>query len=93
MKLALAYWRFFNFVLRRIVATGFMLIGLIVASSQARSLLPGGTVDVNGAPSGDLILRILAVGLPLFVSVFGVFLFRAKPYYPQGLTGGPRHDT
>ena len=92
MKLALLYWKFFNFVLRRIVAVGFMLIGLVVAFSQVRSLIPNGNLD-DGVPSGDLTLRILAVGLPLLVSVFGVFLFRAKPYYPQGVAGGSRHDT
>lgn len=77
------YWRIFNFLVRRVVATGFVAGGLVVALRSVGSLLPGGTINVNGVPSDDFVFRLFAVLLPLIVSVLGVALYRAKPFSPS----------
>ena len=76
------YWSILNFVVRRVVALGFIAIGLLVAASGAPGLLPGGSVQMNGAPSDDLVLRMAFVLLPLLVAVLGVALYRVKPFRP-----------
>ena len=70
-------------MVRRIVAPGFVAAGAIVGAWNLPSVLPGGTVGVNGRPSSDMVMRVLSVALPFLVAVLGVLLFRAKPYYPR----------
>jgi hypothetical protein len=77
------YWRVFNFFVRRVVAVGFMVIGLVIAIGNSPSLLPGHTIDVNGTPNDDIVMRCIAVFLPLVAAVLGLLLFRAKPYDPS----------
>lgn len=78
------YWRFFNFVVRRVVASAFVVGGCIVAAADTPALLPGGTIPVNGGPTDDLVFRLASVGMPLLVAIFGVALYRAKPFVPRG---------
>jgi hypothetical protein len=80
MKYSDLYWKIFNFSARRIVAIGFVLVGVVLAGYGVFGLLPGGTVQVNGVPSNDLVLRWAAVVLPLAVACFGVALYKAAPY-------------
>jgi hypothetical protein len=77
------YWKLFNFLVRRVVAFGFIAIGLLVAASGVNGLFPGGSVQVNGVPSDDLVLRVALVLLPLLVVVLGVALYRVKPFEPR----------
>jgi hypothetical protein len=77
------YWRIFNVLARRVVAPGFILVGLVIAVVNTPALLPGGTIPVEGSPSTDLVMRIVSVVLPLLVSALGVALFRAKPFNPE----------
>lgn len=88
MKLRLAYWRFLNFLVRRVVALGFVGTGAVISIWNLPSVLPGGAIGVNGQPSSDIGMRALAVALPLLVAGLGVLLFRANPFYP-----GYRTDT
>jgi hypothetical protein len=82
------YWRIFNFLARRIVALGFVFVGLIVAMANVQSALPGGTINVNGVPSDDLVFRLAAVFLPSLVSGLGVALFFVTPFKPSSESGG-----
>ena len=78
----MTHWDLVNFLGRRVVSIAFMLGGLVLALADAPALLPGGTILMDGAPSSDWVLRIIAVALPLLVAGLGFALFRAKPYYP-----------
>ena len=80
-----SYWRAFNFIARRVVAPAFALVGGLGALSGVPALIdPEGTVLVNGVPDHDLVWRIIAVALPAVVAVFGVLMYRARPYSPGG---------
>jgi hypothetical protein len=76
------YWRFFNFLVRRVVAVGFVVVGSILAVVNLPSLLPGGTIHVDGSPSSDIVLRVVAVLLPIVVAALGVALYRVAPFVP-----------
>ncbi len=76
------HWRLFNFLARRIVAPGFVVVGFLLAAFNIPSLFPGGTINVDGIPSNDIVMRLFAVVLPLVVAVMGVAMFKAKPYLP-----------
>jgi hypothetical protein len=86
------YWRIFNFLARRILASGFMLVGGLVALFNVPAVLPGGTINVNGTPSGDMFFRVVSVLLPLVVGILGIALFRSQPYYPRE-TNSQGNDT
>lgn len=81
----LSYWRFFNFLTRRVMASCFMFGGLILFIYGVPNLLPGGTVQVNGQPTDDIVFRLFSVLFPLIMTVLGIFLFRANPYYPSSV--------
>ncbi|TFW33711.1 hypothetical protein E4O92_05815 [Massilia horti] len=49
------------------------------------NILPGGTVQFNGQPTDDMVLRCFSALFPLIMAVLGIFLFRAKPYYPWSI--------
>ena len=79
------YWRLFNFLARRVVAVGFMVVGSILCLYFLPSLIdPKGTIPVNGVPESDIVYRVLAVVLPAIVAALGVLLYRVRPWYPQG---------
>jgi hypothetical protein len=84
------YWRFFSFVVRRIIAVGFFVAGCWGALSNLPMLLPGGAVVIDGVREDDLGMRALMVGFPLLFAVLGVALFRAKPFVP-GEAGERKH--
>jgi hypothetical protein len=85
MTLQQAYWRFFNFMVRRVVAVGFALVGSLIAISAIPALLdPNGTIPVNGVPEHDIFYRLFAFLLPAIIAVFGVLMYRAKPFTPPG---------
>jgi hypothetical protein len=77
------YWRIFNFFVRRVVAVGFVVVGLVIGAVNLSSLLPGGTINVDGSPSSDIVLRLVAVLLPIVVAAIGVALFRVAPFDPS----------
>lgn len=85
MKIRKLFWQFFNFLIRRIIALGFVFGGIILFIYGVPSILPGGTVQFNGEPTDDMVLRFFSALFPLVVVVLGIFLFRAKPYYPGEL--------
>jgi hypothetical protein len=78
------YYRFFNFMVRRVVAVGFMFAGSIFALLNAPALLPGGMTHLNGEPTTDIVLRCFSFFMPLIVVALGIALFRVKPFYPKG---------
>ena len=73
------HYRLVDFGARRVVAPGFIVVGLLVAAVGMPAVLPGGIVLVNGVPDDDLVMRWASVLLPLLVSGLGVALYRAKP--------------
>ena len=78
------YWRLFNFLVRRVVAVGFVAVGLVLCLWFFPSLIdPNGTIPVNGVPQSDLFYRLVAVVLPALVAGLGVLLFRLRAWYPQ----------
>lgn len=80
------YWRFFNFLVRRVVASVFVVGGCIITAADAPALLPGGTILVNGVSTDDLIVRLVSVGMPLLMAILGLALYRAKPFVPPGFS-------
>ena len=79
------YWRFFNFMVRRVVAVCFVVGGSILCLYFLPSLLdPKGTIPVNGVPQSDLVYRLFAVLMPALMAALGVLLYRVRPWYPQG---------
>jgi hypothetical protein len=85
MNICKLYWRFFNFLIRRIMAVGFILGGIVLFIYGIPSILPGGTVQLNGQPTDDMVFRFFSALFPLIVVVLGIFLFRIKPYYPSSI--------
>jgi hypothetical protein len=83
MTISDLYWKFFNFIVRRVLAIGFIGVGLILAAYGLPNVLPGGTVLVNGIASDDLVFRWLSVLLPLIAVALGVALFKAAPFKPS----------
>ena len=77
------HWVIFNFVARRVIAIGFVVIGLLIGIVNAPVLLPGGTIPVDGVPNDDFVLRLASVFLPLLVAALGVALFRTEPFKPD----------
>lgn len=56
------YWRFFNFMVRRVMATCFVVGGSILCLYFLPSLLdPKGTIPVNGVSESDVVYRLFAV--------------------------------
>jgi hypothetical protein len=77
------YWRLFNFLARRVVAVGFMIVGSILCLYFLPSLIdPKGTIPVNGIPESDIVYRLFAVVLPAIVAGLGLLLYRVRPWYP-----------
>jgi hypothetical protein len=85
MDMQSTYWVFFNFMVRRVVAVLFAVIGGLMALFSLPALLdPNGTTLVNGQPEPDLFYRLVAVALPAAMSVCGVLLYRVPPFVPSG---------
>ena len=76
------YWRFFNFVVRRVMALVFAIGGFILACTNIPAIFPGGTINVDGVPSDDLVFRWVAVVLPMVCATLGLALWRVKPFMP-----------
>lgn len=68
------------------MALGFIFGGFILFIYGIPNILPGGTVQLNGEPTDDIVFRLFSALFPLIVVVLGVFLFRAKPYYPSSMS-------
>lgn len=86
MGIQQTYWRVFNFVVRRVVAVVFVIVGSIGALSSLPALFnPNGSIPVNGPPDRDIVYRIIAFVLPGVMAVFGVLIYRAKPFVPPGV--------
>lgn len=83
MKYSDVHWKVFNLSVRRFIAIGFVVIGLVLTLFGIPSVLPGGTVLVNGVPSDDLVLRWIVLLLPLVVVLLDIALYRAQPYVPR----------
>jgi hypothetical protein len=80
------YFRAFNFLVRRVVAVGFVVIGSIVGLSGLPALLdPSAAVLWNGEPTTDLVIKAFGVVMPLVAAILGVLLFRAPAWYPAEL--------
>jgi len=78
------YWRFFNFMARRVLAIWFMIAGTIgIITSVPPMLNPNGTVPVNGVPDPNFFWRLLPFLLGILFTFFGVLLYRARPWYPK----------
>jgi hypothetical protein len=75
------YLRFFNFMVRRVVAIVFVIVGSLGALLSIPALFdPNGSVLVNGVPHGNLFYRILAVLLAVGFALLGVVLYKAPPF-------------
>lgn len=67
------------------MASCFIFGGLALFISGVPNILPGGTVQLNGQPTDDLVFRLFSALFPLIATVLGFFLFRVKPYYPSSV--------
>jgi len=84
MRLRLLYWKFANFLVKAI-GYSFIAVGLPLGLYFVFSLLPGGTVSVDGQPSTDMGNRIIVVAMPWLVAFLGWLMTRARPYYPSDI--------
>ena len=77
-KIKYYYWCFFGWMA--------IIIGSLVGLSHIHRLFdPEATINVNGVEeSATFYIKLLAVIFPLVISVLGVFIIRAKPFYPYG---------
>ena len=73
------YARFISFMTHRFVAAWFMVLGTLMALMDSYVLLPGKTLDFNGKPASNLLIRLLYVFFPLFVAFFGWLLWHYRP--------------
>jgi hypothetical protein len=76
------YLRVFNFLVRRVMAVVFATGGFILTCTSVSVIFPGGTINVDGVPSEDLVFRWVAVVLPMVIAALGVALYRVKPFLP-----------
>ncbi|MBC3873365.1 hypothetical protein [Undibacterium flavidum] len=83
MKYSEIHWKSFNFLTRRVMALSFIVGGAISTMYGIPSILPGGTILVEGVPSDDLVLRWTVVLLPSLVVVLGIALYRVAPSEPK----------
>lgn len=74
------------------MAPSFVVVGLVLFFTSIPNILPGGTVQYDGAPTDDFLFRVISVLFPLIVSFLGVLLFRIKPYYPPWVKDIPQDD-
>jgi hypothetical protein len=81
------YWRFFNFLVRRVMVVAFAVGGVILACTGVQSIFPGATINVDGVPTDDLFFRWVAVVLPMVVAALGVALYRVKLFSPSSNHG------
>lgn len=72
--------RFGSFFVHRIMAGWFMVGGTIMVLMDSIVLLPGGTVNINGTISSNLVLRLLYVIFPLFFVFIGWLVWHYKPF-------------
>ena len=68
-RISTAYWKLFNFCVRRVLAVLLVVGGLLGAATGIPVLFPGGSVPVNGVPSDDLVFRLAFVLLPLLMAL------------------------
>jgi hypothetical protein len=82
MSLQSAYWRFFNFLVRRVVAVAFAVGGIMALVALPSLFDPNGTILVNGQPERDLFYRVFAFLMPAIMAALGVLMYRAPPFVP-----------
>lgn len=74
------------------MASAFIVGGLIVFIEGIPDSLLGGTIIIDGQSTDDIVLRLFATLFPLVLVVLGIFLFRAKPYYPSHILHGTQEE-
>ena len=67
-----------SFAIRRVFALGCIGVGGVLGLLNLQYLVPGATIEVNGEPTGDIVIRLLSVIFPVFATLFGIFLFRLR---------------
>jgi hypothetical protein len=78
MKLPAWCQKILSFLVRRMIAPGFVFVGGLLAIIDLRFLVPGVTIDYNGQPSSDIGIRLTCVLFPVLMAIFGGVLFRVK---------------
>jgi len=81
MTFSASYWKLFNFLVRRVVAAGFIIVGLIVSYFGVNDLI------AENPRQTDHVVRWITVLMPLLVVALGVLLARTTPYVPSGKDG------
>jgi hypothetical protein len=71
--------RMFDFFARRVFALACIIVGTILSLNSIGTIFSGGAINMNGAPTDDIVLQGFAVLWPLVIAVLGVALYRAKP--------------
>ncbi|MGE5625149.1 MAG: hypothetical protein ACM3ZT_06350 [Bacillota bacterium] len=77
------YFKFLNFMLRRVVALWFMVLGSIATVMAVIWALLGKPIDVNGVPTTSMVARLLYVAAFLIPTVLGYLLWCSKPFDPH----------
>ncbi len=72
-----------DFVGRRVISVIFAIGGTILAVVNLRFLLPGATMEFDGKPTDDIVLRTVAFVFPLVIAVLGVLMYRVPPRSPK----------
>lgn len=83
-KVQYLYWTAFNFFVRRIMATLWLLGGVFGTFWSIRVLIDSSApINVEGIPTYDLGPKLVGVFIPLVATVFGWMFYRCPKYYPQ----------
>jgi hypothetical protein len=73
------YQRFIRFLLHRVFAAWFMIIGSLMTLMDGVWVLMGKLTDAHGQPSGVL-AQLAYVLMPLLGALLGLFMWRIYPY-------------
>lgn len=77
------YFRFLYFMVRRVVALWFTVLGSIATLMAGIWVLSGKPIDVNGAPTTGLVARLLYLVAFVIPTILGWLLWRLKPFDPH----------
>lgn len=77
------FWTVLNFSVRRIMAIAWLLGGGIATLSSVVTLFDSSaSINIEGVPSSDPMVKLLGVAIPLVVTLFGWLFLRIPKYYP-----------
>jgi hypothetical protein len=77
------HWSLFN-IFGKVIGYSFIFGGAVLTVFYSTILFDKiATIDVNGEPTTDIVVKIICAGLPLLVVFSGFLLVKARKWYPR----------